>query len=425
MKLNFHFSQFYRNIIALGTGATYQTITQLVSIPILLSVFHIEKYAEWLIAFNIAAFTMLLDFGTITSTQNSFKFLNARNKKDEVNRRVKQISNLLLLAFLGYLVFLTCVHQISSSSFNLSLTAMFVLSNLFQSYFGLLESLTRMDSKTALGIYSSTALRMAEFIGTMIGLLLFPRSLIGVALCGIVIKCIFFVLIIIRLRSRYNFIQIGKIDLTLVIQNIREGAAFLVLKSSEWILISGTVIVLHGKISSSNLVLFISARTFFRLGLQLTSLITLAYGYEMTSCWALNDYSGMLRLIRKSSRVSAVLSFIGFILYTTIGMNLFSIWMHSKLELSHEIVLWGAFYTLLLSISQNQKTKFNSINLNSLLSLVQMMSSLALVAFIYLTNTTISVVNVFAMITITEMISYLTIRILTRNKVELHFQGHK
>lgn len=424
MNINSHFLQFYRNIIALGAGATYQTITQLVSIPILLSVFHIERYTEWLIAFNIAAFTMLLDFGSITSAQNSFKFLNARNRKDQVNRRVKQISNLLLLTFLGYVIFLACVHQISNSSFNLSLTTMFVLSNLLQSYFGLLESLTRMESKTALGIYSSTALRMAEFIGTMFGLLVLPKSLIGVAFCGLVIKCVFFILTIIRLRNRYNFMQVGKIDLDLMIQNIREGAAFLVLKSSEWILISGTVIVLHGQISSSDLVLFISSRTFFRLGLQLTSLVTLAYGYEMTNCWALNDYPGMLRLIKKSSRVSAVLSFIGFILYTTIGMNLFSTWMHSKLELSHEIVLWGAFYTLLLSINQNQKTKFNSINLNSLLSFVQMMTSLALVAFIYLLNTTFSVVNVFVMITITELIFYLTIQILTRKKIELYFQNH-
>ena len=133
MKSKARFRQFSGNLIALSTGTVQQTLIQIVSIPIFLSVFRTERYAEWLIAFNIAQFTMLLDFGTITSSQNSFKFLNANGQKDIIYKRVKQISNLILLTFFGYIVLLILVHEIYQLSFYLSLTAIFIFSNLLQS----------------------------------------------------------------------------------------------------------------------------------------------------------------------------------------------------------------------------------------------------------------------------------------------------
>lgn len=417
MKSKARFRQFSGNLIALSTGTVQQTLIQIVSIPIFLSVFRTERYAEWLIAFNIAQFTMLLDFGTITSSQNSFKFLNANGQKDIIYKRVKQISNLILLTFFGYIVLLILVHEIYQLSFYLSLTAIFILSNLLQSYFGLLESLTRMDSRTSLGIYLSNMLRIVEFIGICLGLFLYSQSLIAVALCGLFLKSICFILTALRLRERYHFIEIERIDLTRMVQNLREGAPFLLLKSSEWMLISGTVILIHGHISAGDLILFVTSRTFFRLGFQLTTLVTFAYGYEMTNCWASKDYPGFLLTIQRCVRVSALLSTVGFLSYWTIGSKIFSFWTDSRFVLSREVLIWGVFYSLFLSINQNQKTKFNAINANLLVSVAQILISAALVSYIFIQNNIFSVVEMFIMITLTEMLSYSVIRILMRGKI--------
>ena len=425
MKYLSRFDHFYRNLFALGTAASYQTLMQMVAIPIFLAALQVERYSEWLIAFSIAQFTGLLDFGSITSTQNSFKLLTVRGLDDLVNQRIKQISNFLTISFFGFIFILFYLHENSRTTFNINLTIIFVVSNLLQSYFGILEGLTRIDSKTSFGIYASTALRFTEFIGTLLGLLLYPKSLILVGLTGLILKTLFFTFILYRFHNQYQFMQFGRPNISIIIQNIKEGGAFLIIKSSEWILISCTVLVLSKKISATELVLFISSRTFFRLGIQITMLISTTYGYEMTNTWASNDYLTMLQLIKRSSRVTIMLATFGLLIYGTIGKNIYALWMHSQLALHNSLLIWGALYSLVLSISQNQKTKFNSINFNFHISVIQLLCSLLTVGFLYLANSGMTLEYIYAVLTIAEVFSFTLIRLFTRNRIENYFYENR
>lgn len=425
MKHFSRFDHFYRNLFALGTAASYQTLMQMLAIPIFLAALHADGYSEWLIAFSIAQFTVLLDFGSITSTQNSFKFLTARGLDDLVNQRIKQISNFLTISFFGFILCLFYLHENSRTTFNINLTIIFVVSNLLQSYFGILEGLTRIDSKTSLGIYASTALRLTEFIGTLLGLFLYPKSLILVGLTGLILKTLFFTFIMYRFYGQYQFMQFGRPNMSIIIQNIKEGRPFLIIKSSEWILISCTTLVLSQKISAAQLVLFISSRTFFRLGIQITMLISTTYGFEMTNTWASNDYLRMLQLIKRSSRVTIMLATFGFLVYGTIGKSIYAFWMHSQLALHNSLLIWGALYSLVLSISQIQKTKFNSINFNFRISVIQLLCSSFTIGFLYLANSGMTLEYIYVVLILAEVFSFMLIRLFTRNGIENYFQEKK
>ncbi len=413
---------FHKNLIALSAGSIIQLIIQIISVPLFLSLLDIHKYAQWLFAFNIAQLATLLDLGTISSSQNLLPFLNSKNKHNEIDVRLKQITLQLVTTYSLFLIIIATLNEILNVNINFLLITIFVISYAVYPYLGLFEALTRVKSKVYIGLQTTNIFRIIEFLGTFIGLFLFPNSLIEIALTGLLLKLLAFIILLNLVRPKYAFLRFGKFNSNICKESIKEGSPFLLTKLSDTLIISGLIIALHGKLSSEHFVLFLSARTFFRFGLQITTTAANSYGYEMSECWVRNDYENMKKFIRKNSNAILCLSFLGVFAYLILGADLFAIWTHSRMALSNGILVSGAVYALILSINQGQKTKFSAVNNNTASSLISTFYYVLLVLFVATSGLNFSIIGLFLLLSLCEFLCFATVGLFMRNSTENFFR---
>ena len=423
-KLSFRnfYTNFHRNFLALLSGTASQIMIQMASLPLFLNYLSIEKYAIWLLSYNVAQITGLLDFGSIAYSQNQISYLSAQKRAEEIDLHLKQIINLLAINSTIFILMISLLQIFGSDKFSATLIAVFVCSNILHLIWGLLEALTRIDSKIAMGLYTSNVLKLCEFLGTVVGVIIFSNNLLKVALISLVFKTIAFVFMSINLSTKYRFLRLGVINWNQILIIVRNGAPFFFIRVADMISLSGLLIVLHGKISANQFVLFVAARTFFRIGLQVTSLIAHSYSYEMSASWVSHDAEKMQRLIKRSNRINIILSTIGIVIYLAIGQKLFLYWVNEKIDINSQIVLWGACYSFILSVNQNQKTKFYAINHNFLVSMIQISYSITLVVMVAISKFSFSVVNLFILLSLFELLCYVSVAATSRNSINQYFQ---
>ena len=416
---------FYKNLLALTTSTASQVIIQIISLPLFLTYLSLETYAIWLLSYNVAQISGLLDFGSIAYSQNKLSELNALNKITEIDSYLKQTINLLFLSSALFLLSIYLIYFSGIENFSTPLVTVFLCSNLMQSLWGLLEALTRFDSKVSIGLYTSNALRLSEFLGTVIGVIIFSDSLFIIALISLLFKSTAFLIMLNKLSPKYNFFKFGSINWDQIITISKSSVPFFLAKMTDIISLSGLLIVLHGKITTSQFVLFVASRTFFRLGLQVTGLIAHSYAYEMSSSWVTRDLKALQKLIRSSNRINLVLSSIGILIYMVAGEYIFTFWVNAKIEINSQIILWGTFYSFILSINQNQKTKFYAINHSFFVSIIQIAYSIMLVFIVAISKFDFSVVNLIILLSIFELLCYITVAVTSRNSINQYFQNFK
>lgn len=416
------FPNFLNNFSALGTGSFSLLIIQLISLPLFLTHLSTNQYAIWLTSFSIAQLALLLDFGSIASSQNLFSYLNSKGNRDEIDLILKQTTNLLLVSNSIFLLVILALDQLAIESINVLLIAIFVLSNLMQSFFGLLEGMMRIDSKVAISLHLSNGLRGAEFIGTILAVINFSESLTVIAMFSFLFKFLFFTGMVFFIPRRFRFIKFGPFKSSQIVKIIHQGFPFFLVKISDMININGVVIVLSGILTASNLVIFTTTRTFFRFGLQLTSLVSNSFAYEMSSSWVENNLIKMQTLIRKSLKSVLWLSLLIALIYQFAGEKLIAVWTHDNVQPASLIFTLGALYSMILSINQNQKSRFNAVNHNFQISLISLVASIILVLFLLKSGIEFTLARLLVILSVTELISTLIIALVTHKLIYNYFQ---
>lgn len=410
-----------KNTLALISGIGTYTVIQVISVPLFLHFLDFEEYSTWLVAFNITQFTLVLDFGVLNSSQNRFVFLTTHNKNEEIKERIHQIWSLLISANLVFVFILIVLIKITFLNIDLRLIGLFVLSNILQMSFGIFEALTRSESKTWIGLYTGNFLRVGEFLGITVGLIYANHSLLQIAIWGLVLKFLIYLLIACKYHTDYNFIRFNAPNLLMLKNCIREGFPFFVTKIADIAMLSGVVIVLQNALTPEHLVLFISARTFFRLGLQFTNLSNYVFGYEMSQSWADGNLTHLKLLIRRSSRLTLAFAMCTVVLYTTVGDKFFSLWTKGNLNLSKQLLVFGTLYGLILIINNGQKFKFYAINSNQKVAYIVAFLASIQILFCIIFKNLFSIESLFLSLLINETFCYLMVLVGTRSIIASQF----
>lgn len=417
------FPNFLTNFTALGTGSLSLLIIQLISLPLFLIHLSTNQYAIWLTSFSVAQLALLLDFGSIASNQNLFSYLDSKGDREEIDVILKQTTNLLLVSNFIFLLIILALDLFAIGSINVLLVAIFMLSNLMQSFSGLLEGMMRIDSKVAIGLHFSNGLRGAEFIGTVFAVIHFSESLTVIAIISFLFKSLFFIGMVFFVPRRFRFLKFGPLNLSQIIKIIHQGFPFFLVKISDMMSINGVVIILSGVLTASNLVIFTTTRTFFRFGLQLTSLVSHSFAYEMSSSWVESNFIKMQSLIRESLKSVLWLSLFIALIYRFAGEELIAIWTHDNVQPKNIVFTLGAMYSIILSINQNQKSRFNAINHNFQISLISLGTSILLVIYLLTSRIDFSLAKLLIVLSSAEFISSLIIASVAHKSIYNHFQS--
>ena len=307
------------------------------------------------------------------------------------------------------------------SDLPITLGLIFLLSSLLQLSFGLYEALTRMRGNVAKGLAISNILRFAEFSGYLFAVTLLPVSITQVAFSGFIFKLLTGFIVYFKIEPKNRFIEVSKIDQKIFQECIREGFPFLITRISDFIMLSGVLIVLQNYLTPIQIVTFSLARTFLRLGLQVTNLYNHAYGYQMSQTWAEGNLYEMNRLIRRSFGVNFILSSFGAVCYIFLGKILFQYWTHNSIDLNQTFFLVGGLYSLVLSLNQGQKVKFNSTNSNFRVSYILLVMSIIQIAFTIILGEGLTLQIYFVSLIINEILCLAAVKICTKNVIVQKF----
>jgi O-antigen/teichoic acid export membrane protein len=406
-------------LIALSANTGIQILIQILSVPLFLHFYSVQQYSLWLVALNIAQISSLVDIGIISSSQNIFVYLARRKRIDEIKSRIEQFwlvfaLNTCLILFV--VLILNIFYEIP-----LMLTLIFFCSNCLGIFFGLYEALARIDFLIAKGLRTGNVLRLSEFAGYFLGLIFFKDSLMIVAMIGTGIKFLVFMILYSKIEQKNRFIYFGQIDKKLILASAREGFPFLITRISDYLMLSGVILLLHSRISAAELIAFSALRTFFRVSLQLTSLVNHTFAYEMSEAWAKNNYVHMKRLIRSSGIATWLFTSFFFVIYLFFGRHLFQYWTQSKISVEISIYIIGSFYAMILSLNQSQKTKYNAVNLNSKVSGILLIMAIIQLFVIVIIDTNIEINILFLSMLSNEIICLLLIKIFTKGSISSHF----
>ena len=410
-----------RNFLALSANTLTLTLIQITTIPVFLHYLTFESYAIWIITLSIAQFAGLLDFGMVAASQNSFSFLKARKKKYDVSKTVIQIFNLQISAVILFNVVIFFAERLNILRIDCVLLFVFTLSLLVQSYFGILEATTQMNSKVYQGIHASTLGRLFEYLGIVIGCFFLGQSLVLVASLGLMLKILFLIFMIPRFEAKIRILKYGSWEMRLLLKSLREGIPYLVIKLTDFLVFSGVLLVLQSRLNPTDLILFASCRTFFRVGLQFTGLINHSYAYEMTRAWSLNDYTKMKHLMKISGRVTILISLAFASLYIIFGEDIFSIWTQGSMELYLSVLLVGTCYSTICSINQSQKSNYNSVNANSKVSQILLIFAIFQLLFLTFQLDKPTIEELFFCLFLFELLITIAIPFFARNDLDSKF----
>lgn len=410
-----------RNFLAVTTGTGIQFIIQCLILPIFLFHLGIEQYSQWLIAVNIAMFSGFVDLGTLSSTQNKVIYFFKRGHFEKINRTLKQTNTIVLCNTVIVLGAVSALGQVFHFKTSILLIVILTVSSYLSTVFGSFEAITRAHSKVHLGLYASGSLRLIEFFGYIVGLYFSSRSLTAIAIYGLIFKVSASLTFFVLSRRKYNFFKLGRFKPSDAVINLKEGFPFVVVKASDLISNSGLILILSRELSSKDLVLFASAKTFFRLGLQITSLVNYTYGYEMSESWAAKDIKKMKAIIVRVSQVTFALSLFGAMIYLFGGSAIFKIWTNSKLELSQSAIYAGVLYSFFLSINQSQKTKFHAVNKNLKISLIVIFFAIVPILCIAMFSITIELAPLLLFLAALEFGCIITVASVTTGDIANHF----
>lgn len=393
-----------KTTFAFATSTINQLLIQLVTLPIFVLKTDFATYATWILALNFAQFTSVLDFGQVTASQNSFRLLALTNRKHEILTKTKLLNTFVTCTFISYFVLLCTAHRLLPFNLSLSLLGIFVYLNLLQVIFGVFEAVARAMGRPTLGIYASNSLRLSEFLGVLIGLTFYSNSLTYIAICAIVSKSVFFFIILFAQRKNFTVLNFGKLHIPLMKSSLKEGMPFLISKLSDWLILSGILIALSNKISPANLVLFVAARTFFRLGWQLSSVVSSSFSIAIATAWADRNFFGINSLKNTNMKITFVITLIGSVTYFTVGETLFEYWVKNQIQLDRDTLLMGTLYSLVLSVAHAQKTPLNSINRNLSISVATLLSAIAVNIVIIYSNALPTPQVIFSLLVIFEIV---------------------
>ncbi|WP_024607979.1 hypothetical protein [Pseudoalteromonas sp. TAB23] len=358
-----------------GVASSYygQLVTilfQLVSVPLFLEYWGLEKYAHWLVLYAIPSMIVLMEFGVFNVITN----LLSRKKElllsltSTVNSIFIVISILLALVFLSSdSVYLLCI-----------LYATLLL------YFNFLTALYRIELVYHIGSTISNTARLIEF--SCILLCVYFNHSIIVTFCSLIVVRIIFIIISVSVLKRY---KIYSTDLKKIsVKNLKEiplnDLKFTFYYQLGLIINNqGLIFIINQKFGAASLVVFNTLRVLFRLSNQFVGAFNSPLFQEYTKLACNEEESKLIDIFKKSLIVTFV-SVLGlFLIFFLYGECFLRFWLKNEysnmaipefyfifmLIASMLNVLWQPIVNLLMAIAQYRFFSCLFLNMQAILCL--------------------------------------------------------
>ena len=343
-----------RRIIAgMGANSFGMAITigiQLVSLPLFLHYWNTATYGTWLMLSAIPAYLSMADVGMVTAAGNKMNIAMGKGDLPEVNR-VFQSAQLFMTIICGLIALITVpiilfapLPFLQNADVRIALLALciVVLAALFG---GLAEAVFKSTQRYATGTMLSNYVRLGEWIGYMIGLVMIG-SFAAVALCGLAMRLIG-TLITMQLSQRGNH------DIRWGIQAaqraeiqamFKPAVSFMAFPLANALSFQGLTLLVGALFGPIAVALFNTYRTIARVAVQITAIFSHALWPEFSRLFGEVKILAIRQLFHRSALLGGAQALLLSLLLYFASPWLLKLWTHGAIAFAPTSMLLMLLY---------------------------------------------------------------------------------
>jgi O-antigen/teichoic acid export membrane protein len=310
---------------------------QLISLPLFLHYWDAETYGVWLMLSAIPAYLSMADVGMVTAVGNKMTIAMGAGDHARANR-VFQSAQLFMTVVCGAIalvvipvVLLAPLPWVQNVDQRLALMALSagVLIALFG---GLSEAIFKSTQRYPFGTLVSNIVRLGEWLGSMVGLILFG-SFAAVAFGGLLVRFIGTVVTAMLASGGKHDIHWG--TKAAAKQEIREmvkpAASFMAFPLANALSFQGMTLLVGAFFGPASVAIFNTYRTIARLAVQVTAIFSHALWPEFSRLFGLGGAAAVQPIYQRSMLMGLLQSFVfSFVLYF-VSPFLLQIWTHGAI----------------------------------------------------------------------------------------------
>lgn len=301
-----------RLIAGMGAGTFGLGISiciQLLSLPLFLNHWDVSTYGAWLVLSAIPAYLSMADVGMVTAAGNKMTMAMGRGDVAQANQvfQSAQLFMVLVCGTIGLLVIPAALWLplpgLSQMGDRVALGAL-AISVLVSLFGGLTETVFRSTNRFATGTLVGSGVRLAEWVGSMVGLLVFG-SFTAVGLGGLLARLIG------TLASMY-LCKGGSLGLHWGVTRARKSElfemakpamAFMAFPLANALSFQGVTLLVAAMFGTTAVAIFSTYRTIARLAVQLTGVFGSAVAPEFSRLFGQNNMAALKRLWWRSAKL--------------------------------------------------------------------------------------------------------------------------
>jgi O-antigen/teichoic acid export membrane protein len=338
-----------RRILAgMGANSFGMALTvgiQLVSLPVFLHYWNMSTYGIWLMLSAIPAYLSMADVGMVSAAGNKMTIAMARGDLTETNKVFQSALKFMTIVCGSFasialiIVLFAPINFLNSMDLRLALLALCfgVLIALFD---GLSQTIFKATQRYALGTMLGNLVRLAEWLGYMIGLAL-VGSFAAVALCGLLARLVG-TLIVAQLSKRGNHgIHWGMYhsDRSEIRIMIKPAVSFMAFPLANALSFQGLTLLVGALFGPITVAVFNTYRTIVRIAVQVTAIFSHALWPEFSRLFGESAASTISHVYNRSAIFGAFQAFALSLLLYFISPWLLKLWTHDEIKFIPSLML--------------------------------------------------------------------------------------
>ena len=361
------YNKIIKGLLSGSAGLIITLVIQVISAPILIRYWGVDRYADWLVLLTVPAFLSVSDLGIV----NVFS-----------NCALKEYANENYIKFKKYIG--TSIHLVIPLSISLSFLFSSVIAYysdvdvmndnyifyllVFYSSLMMISSLSlstwRSVNRFATGSILYDTARLIEFISLII-IVVFGGNEVSALFFLIILRLISISINIYLLCLKCEILELeGKIkfDRKIFNDNIKNSLFYFMIPSSNMMLSQGSIIILSNTVSPAALVFFNTSRVMLRLMNSVSAVLSNAWRVDLSRLYFKNEFSDFLRMKKKLIFFNVIITMIGSLFFLLFGEKVYFLWMGETVQFDNVIYCITLLTVILASLYRPYMMLISSLN---------------------------------------------------------------
>jgi O-antigen/teichoic acid export membrane protein len=370
-------------------GQIVTVAMQLVSVPLFLHYWDLDKYGKWIFISAVPAYFSMADVGMVAVASNKMAILMSKGKQTEANKvfqSVLVLTSIILCAIaacatITILIFKNNYLEDIEVKYSLLMLIYLAVLNI---YGGLFDAVLRATGKYSLGQYLLNFARIFEWICGAVALME-GFGYLGVSISMFLGRFFLYILIFVYVKKinscflwgvKYaNYLDIKKM--------IRPALAFMSFPIGNALCIQGMSIIVGVLFGSSFLAIFNTYRTISRILVQLITTVSRSVWPEISNLYGKENFESIKKIVRSGTlMISSASVFLAIVIYLSAPM-LLKYWTQNKIPYDSILLTLFLFSTVTTSFWQLHMVVAMATNNHEKISYVYILISIVTVSFAF------------------------------------------